>query len=589
MISAFLAVAACACQNSTTQDGNALCAVATEATFNQGSCNSTPEKSSAASSLPKPAEKAEPVAPDLANINPAATDNGLVVPPFLRGSSDMTGAIPAKASVAPPPERARSRRAITLYEAAAQAAFSHPEISAAEARVREAKAGVRMATAGLYPQGDTRLAVGGSLGGNAAGRNFYERTNPDGNARIDASISLKQLLFDFGATRADVERASYLKDAEKLKLLDKVDEIVLKTAQAYLKILETRALLGLVDETVAAHRRLAAIVQANEREGNGTTADVNRVSSRLTDINAIRSDVSLQLAGAEEQFHRLTQIHPGALAGVPSLAPFVPPSAEAAIGLMKRNNPRLAAIGMQSASIEKEIEFQRGSALPKFQIETDADTKNYAALNRNKNETEARALITMRYKFMDGGLANATVEQLNHRREGNLHQLRNENEQISADLRQAYRAVDSARRKGRLVAEGVLTSAKVQELYLEQFKAGRRTVFELLDSQMSSFTVRRSAIESRYEAERAIFDILRNSGRLAEALSQASSSKMATGTIPQRPAGASADAARRAAAAVNDVSQEAGDPATYPVSQARLPKRIPEAQLPVEAKAAGEP
>jgi outer membrane protein, adhesin transport system len=124
----------------------------------------------------------------------------------------------------------------------------------------------------------------------------------------------------------------------------------------------------------------------------------------------------------------------------------------------------------------------------------------------------------MRYRFMDGGLANATVDQLNHRRDANLFNLRNEEEQATSDIRQAYRAIDSAGRKGRLLNEGVNTSKKVQELYLEQFKAGRRTVFELLDAQMSSFNARKSEIDSRFEGQRAVFEILRQTGRLAEAL-----------------------------------------------------------------------
>ncbi len=518
-----------------------------------------------------------------------ASRNPLVLPPFLRDGSDITASIPAKPADSAVTPISRDKRSVSLHQAVTEAALTHPEIRAAEARVREAKSGIAMSQAALYPQGDTRLALGGSLGGNAVGRSVYERANPDGNSRLDASISLKQLIYDFGATRADVERATLIKDAERLKVLDKVDEIVLKTAQAYLKVLETRALLGLVDETVAAHRKLAGIVQANQREGNGTAADVNRVNSRLTDMHAIRSDVSLQLAGAEEQFHRLTRINPGALQPTPSLAHHLPATPDAAIGMMKRNNPRLAAMGATARSIEREVDFQRASTLPKIQFETDSDTKNYAALNRHKNETEARALVTMRYKFMDGGLSNATIEQLNHRRDGNLHQLRNEDEQTSADIRQAYRAVDSARRKGRLVQEGVATAAKVQELYLEQFKAGRRTVFELLDSQMSSFTVRRSAIESRFEAERAIFEILRNSGKLAEAMAQAplKGQPLFTGSVsgasakPKTPGdktpGEEASAPKSSKVATKGPSD--ANPLTYPVSPARMPKRLPEAAL----------
>ncbi len=540
-----------------------------------------------AQSLPPPATPtALQVQPQALKASPimTASRNPLVLPPFLRDGADITASIPAKPADSAVTPISREKRPVSLHQAVTEAALTHPEIRAAEARVREAKSGIAMSQAALYPQGDTRLALGGSLGGNAVGRSVYERANPDGNSRVDASISLKQLLYDFGAARADVERATLIKDAEKLKVLDKVDEIVLKTAQAYLKVLESRALLVLVDETVVAHRRLAGIVQANQREGNGTAADVNRVNSRLTDMHAIRSDVSLQLAGGEEQFHRLTRINPGALQPTPYLAHHLPATPDAAIAMMKRNNPRLAAMGATARSVEREVDFQRASALPKIQFETDSDTKNYAALNRHKNETEARALVTMRYRFMDGGLSNATIEQLNHRRDGNLQQLRNEDEQTSADIRQAYRAVDSARRKGRLVQEGVATAAKVQELYLEQFKAGRRTVFELLDSQMSSFTVRRSAIESRFEAERAIFEILRNSGKLAEAMAQAPLKGQALftgsvrgGSAHSKATGGEATAPKSRKVATTQPSD--ANPLTYPVSPARMPKRLPEAAL----------
>ncbi|MGL5136518.1 MAG: TolC family protein [Beijerinckiaceae bacterium] len=478
------------------------------------------------------------------------------------------------------------KRSVSLQQAATEAALSHPEIRAAESRVRESKAGVAMAGAALYPQGDLRLAVGGAANGSSSGRHSFEKGQPDSNGRFDATVTLRQLIYDFGATRADMERAAYIQDAEKLKLLDKVDEIVLKTAQSYLRILEQRALLVLVDETITAHRKLATIVQVNQKEGNGTAADVNRVNSRLTDITAIRSDVSLQLAGAEEQFHRLTKIQPGALLPTPALASHLPRDPVQAVELMRRQNPRLGSMHATARSIGKELEGQRAGQLPKINLEVDGDSKNFAALNRHKNEADARALITMRYKFMDGGLGRAAIDQLHNRQEAQQHLLRNEEEQTVADIRQAYRAVDSARRKERLVGEGVGTSRKVKELYLEQFKAGRRTVFELLDAQMSSFTVRRTEIESRHESQRATFEILRHTGRLAEALSKASPGERMT----QRPVARSASAPRaappRARASVAPTATGA-QPMSYPVSPARMPKRIDEAKLSAAASPAG--
>jgi outer membrane protein, adhesin transport system len=580
---------------------SAACGVAASAEMTAGVTAGKPVMTEALAQLPAPQEAVRTAAA----VHPFWTapfagrsegrKNQLVLPPFMRGNGDVTGSTPAlsahmdpvkPSSLASQSVSSKARRTVTLHEAVTQAVLTFPEIRASEARVREAKASIAMAQAGLYPQGDLRLASGGSFGGNAVGKSVYERANPDGNGRFDGSLSFKQLIYDFGAIRADIERTSYIRDAEQLKLLDKVDEVVLKTAQAYLKVLENRALLGLVDETVAAHRKLAGIVQANQREGNGTAADVNRVNSRLTDMHAIRSDVSLQLAGAEEQFQRLTKMSPAALSSAPVLRGRLPKSSAEAIMLMKRNNPRLGSLNATAQSIQKELEFQRLSQLPKVQLEIDSDSKNYAALNRHKNESEARALITMRYRFMDGGLGKATLDQLNHRRESSIYLLQNEAEQTSADIRQAYRAVDSALLKERLVGEGVTTSAKVMELYLEQFKAGRRTVFELLDSQMSSFTVRRSQIESRYEGQRATFEILRHSGRLAEAMAQATGAgppqpkpraqgaDRSRASIKRQTVSSTAPADRKAVA-----SDPSGDPPTYPVNPSRMPRRIDESHL----------
>ena len=96
-------------------------------------------------------------------------------------------------------------------------------------------------------------------------------------------------------------------------------------------------------------------------------------------------------------------------------------------------------------------------------------------------------------------------------------------EQMEADLRQAYRAITSAGQKGRLLGSGVQAASNVRELYLEQFKGGKRTIFELLDSQMSYYTARRSQIETQYEVSRATYDVLRSTGELTRVLANAGS------------------------------------------------------------------
>ena len=468
---------------------------------------------------------------------PEASGKDLRLPPHLRQDAEgqtgpSTDAVAGKAGADPAqtgsvggkaktqPARAPSRP-IRLADAVASAVMSYPEIRIHEAKAREAKAGIAIAQSALYPNAELRLGTGGYLTGSYSGQTIpYSTSLNTVDGRFDGGLILRQLVFDFGAAGNDIQRAELLRDSERLKLKDKIDEVAFRTTQSYLKVMEHRSLLKLVDEIIGAHEELARIVQAHAREGHGTIADVQRVLSRLADVRVIRSDVSLQLKAAEDQFERLTRQSPNRLVAPPDLRRSLPASPVAAISEMLSRNPRLAALQTNTQSTRKELEFQRASILPKINFELETESKNFRNGPQGRTQAEARAMLAMRYRLMDGGLGAATEQQILARIEGGEFTYLNEREQLEADIRQAYRAIDSAGRKLKLVADGVSSAVKVRELYLEQFKGGKRTVFELLDSQMSFYTIRRSQIENQYEGQRAMFDILRATGSLTTVLSR---------------------------------------------------------------------
>jgi outer membrane protein, adhesin transport system len=465
-----------------------------------------------------------------ANEAPASVASADQPPPSPeRPKPTAAGPQPPTAAPAPrqtPPSRmtpASANRVSKLADAVATAILTYPEIKINHARVREAAAGIGMAQAALYPTVDVRLAQGGNFSGNYEGRNIpYKAASNSLEGRFDGGLILRQLVYDFGAADADIDRARLLRDAEKQKLQEKVEEIAHRTSQTYLRIIEQRALLALVDEIIVAHEQLARIVKAHNAEGHGTVADVQRVTSRLVDVRAIRADVSLQLLAAEDQMSRFTRQPPGKLAPVPDYAKSIPKSPAAAIERVLARNPRLGALMATRQATQRELDSYQASILPKFNLEVETESKNFRGEKLGRTQSEGRVMLAMRYRIMDGGLSAATQEQIGARINGAELSFVNEREQLEADIRQAYRAIDSAGRKTRLVSEGVEASRRVRELYLEQFKGGKRTIFELLDGQMSYYTIRRSQIESQFEGRRAIFDILRATSDLTLALSNRS-------------------------------------------------------------------
>lgn len=407
----------------------------------------------------------------------------------------------------------------SLSEAVTQGALTFPEIRIQEQRLREARAGIDVSASQLYPSLEVRVGSGGSFTGNYSGGSVpydVSKNQPDG--RLDTSFALRQLLFDFGATAMDVSRADFIRQAEQAKLRDKIDDTSFRIAQLYLRLSEMRTVSTLLDETVAAHHRLLGIVKAQADEGHGTLADVNRVQSRLVDIATIRSDLLLQIKAAEDNFIRLTGFRPGRLRAFPSLRTKLPPDAAEAVARAKASNPRIESLVATQRSAEAELEFQKRSNLPRFGIEVDNDSKNLRDGKDGRSELNGRAMVAMRVRLLDGGLARATERQIEARIAGAGATLENESQLIATDLFQAYRTIETASQKQRLITDGVRAAGRVQELYLEQFKGGRRTVFELLDGQMAFYTARRSQIETSNEANRAMLDILRATGELTRAI-----------------------------------------------------------------------
>jgi len=108
------------------------------------------------------------------------------------------------------------------------------------------------------------------------------------------------------------------------------------------------------------------------------------------------------------------------------------------------------------------------------------------------------------------------VDRIREDKRANDFRTLDEKESIELNLRRFYQSLSSNRIKETSAIQGIATAQKANTLYLEQFKAGKRTVFEVLDSRMVVFTMQKNAVNGKYEQLRAACGILRNIGTLVE-------------------------------------------------------------------------
>ena len=347
------------------------------------------------------------------------------------------------------------------------------------------------------------------------GVDYFSGKHAFGAWRSDAILTGRQLVYDFGATSADISRADAVHDSESLKLQDQTEEVAQNVIDAYLRILQQRELITIASENVASLERILNMLGENERAGNATVADTKRVRARLIDAQTVRADAKSELQAAADRFERLVHVPPGPLRQPPSLGRAIPGDVEAAIEQLRRSNPAVLAAEAALKSSRLELKSLQASMLPKLQLESEVNGQNYRT-NNNYSTLDAKVMLALRYKITDGGQESSQADQLRGKMLQAEMRMRDAVEQGEADLRQFYRVLVTARAKADHLDEGASDAAKARQLYEEQYKGAKRSILELLDVQSAYFQARTAAVLNRFDETRATFGILRGIGRLTK-------------------------------------------------------------------------
>ncbi len=412
----------------------------------------------------------------------------------------------------------RSIKSLPIADAVAVAVLSHPLMGAQAARIRASDADLRGAEAGLMP---TLSAYAGTGQGTTGTYSNYptpvDTANIAGTWRTDMGFNFRQLIHDFGATRLEIERNRSLIDSEKYKLADQAEDIALRTVNAFLNLLEQGELIRIIDQIVVQQRELAGIVRLNQQGGNGTKADLDHIQAKVIEIEALRTDIKTAYQTAMDEFNRLTGLRPQQVRRPRASRSIVPPTVEAALEKARAKNPSLAALNATGISIDQQIEGTRASKYPKLELQGEGVNKHYQGVKKfSTGVLDVKAMATLSFKLYDGGLLEAQTDRLRANAATNAFKLLDEREAVELNLRRFYLTMASSRVKHDAAKLGLNTANSVKKLYTEQFKSGKRTIFEVLDSNVIVFTMERNRVNGEYEEMRALFGILRNMGQLCE-------------------------------------------------------------------------
>lgn len=250
-----------------------------------------------------------------------------------------------------------------------RALAANPSIAVAEARLRQARASLRLERANQAPSASASATylharipgvdLGGS-GGSGDGDtnlNFY-------NLGFDASWELDL----FGGQRRKVEAQRASAEAALANLSDAQVSLTAEVAQAYIQLRDRQRRIALSDQSIEMQRQTLALTSQRYDRGAASSLDVERLQTQLESSTAQRLPLSAELQSYLNALAVLTGVEPGALdAELKPVRPVPLPPAAVAVGdpasLLQRR-PDIRAAERQLAASTAQIGVASAARFP---------------------------------------------------------------------------------------------------------------------------------------------------------------------------------------------------------------------------------
>lgn len=393
---------------------------------------------------------------------------------------------------------------LSMVEAVRAAAQWHPGVRSAAQQQLQAQEGIAAARAGYLPQ--VRAGIGSQLSNRDIPSYASRRVHT-------ASLSVSQMLYDFGKVSSAVEGAEATAQASQAQAQVSVDDVARDTAQAWLEVHRQQALGQIARDQLQGVMALTDLVVERENKGASTRSDVAQAQSRVaaaraqvlgTDAQAARARISLMhLTGSPAAVGIAGE--PPAWLGEACRAAAEPPLSPA-VRLARARRDEAQAL----------VRTARAQQLPTLSLDVSAshglDARSRIVGGPGTQTTVALNFTAPLYEGGGGqareraaahalGAAEAAVEQA-------LLAARQGFEDAQSQV-QGYALRDP------VLAERVESIRATRDLYRQQYlQLGTRSLLDLLNAEQEYHAARFEQAESLHEQQRLAVACLYHTDRL---------------------------------------------------------------------------
>ncbi|HGC5703017.1 TPA: TolC family outer membrane protein [Legionella pneumophila] len=370
----------------------------------------------------------------------------------------------------------------TLYEAVQYGMIANPDILLNTAKGLSAKQAIDKAKGGLYPSIDVTGGFGRQRSVNPTLAAIDDTPSTTLNI-VESAVELRQRLFAGGGIINEVKRNQYLTEAQKWKTQGIAEDLALEITKNYFAVLLNERLYAYSIENLKAHKAVFKMIKERADAGITRTAEVDQANARLALAEANKISALADLQEVKINYAKTVGKWPENLQ-----MPHVPARKSLPNNLARiiekglDNHPTVKSSYADIKEAKAQYDVARAAYYPEVNLVLNSSkNKNLGGLiGPNDSDTVA---VRMNYNAFRGGADAARIRETAYQVQEAYETKNRTLLELKETIRLAWNAYVASALRIQPLKQHVTASRKTRTAYQDEFKVGKRTLLDLLDSQ----------------------------------------------------------------------------------------------------------
>jgi adhesin transport system outer membrane protein len=410
--------------------------------------------------------------------------------------------------------------ATTIEEAIDATMKTNPDVLAVSNQRNAVAEEVNQVRAGYFPTIDLAVGTGYESTDNVITRQNGTTHESVGLNRDEASLNLRQMLFDGLQTKNEVRRQTARSDSSAYTVYSSAENTALEAAEAYLNVLRTQKLLELATTNLEAHERTHDQIKLRSDRGVGRRSDMQQSEGRKALAMANKIAEQANLLDAETAYFRVVGLISESLTQPETPTDIIPATLDEAISYGLDNHPTLKSADADVESANAQHETALAPFYPRVDFELGA-TANNDLDGIDGHNNDVTAMFRLRYNLLNGGRDKARRQETGYLINQASETRSNTYREVEQSVRLSWNALKVVTNQMSFFQLHVDASENSRDAYQQQFSLGQRTLLDLLDSQNEVFGSRQALVNAQYDELFAMYRVLNSMGVLVRSLNVA--------------------------------------------------------------------